>query len=101
LEEENNEIKKLRTIPSYENFINDSYMRCLDLYLAPRVSKKRKAINDKKADDLLPELPDPEELRPFPEIQSLIYEGHQHLVRSISIDPSGKFLASGSGKNNN
>jgi ribosome biogenesis protein ERB1 len=68
-----------------------------DLYLTPRF-KRRKVLDEKKADDLLPELPDPEELRPFPEIQSLIYEGHEHIIRNISIDPNGKFLASGSGK---
>ncbi|KAJ6327823.1 hypothetical protein OIU78_014645 [Salix suchowensis] len=31
----------LRSIPAYENAVKDSFERCLDLYLCPRVRKKR------------------------------------------------------------
>eukprot|EP01080_Neovahlkampfia_damariscottae_P003136 gene3136-5452_t len=84
----------LREVPVDPNFILDRYNRCLDLYLAPRHEiTKRKLINPEA---LLPELPKPEELRPFPEILSVIYEGHEHIVRSISVDPTGKWLVSAS-----
>lgn len=31
----------LRSIPAYENALKESFERCLDLYLCPRVRKKR------------------------------------------------------------
>ncbi|KAJ6760634.1 RIBOSOME BIOGENESIS PROTEIN BOP1 BLOCK OF PROLIFERATION 1 PROTEIN [Salix purpurea] len=33
----------LRSIPAYENVVKDSFERCLDLYLCPRVHKKHVA----------------------------------------------------------
>jgi ribosome biogenesis protein ERB1 len=44
---------------------------------------------------LLPELPDPKDLRPFPEKLSFIYKGHTGIVRSISVSPNGQYLATG------
>lgn len=35
----------MRNIPAYENAVKDSFERCLDLYLCPRVRKKR--VSDK------------------------------------------------------
>ncbi|KAL9649115.1 hypothetical protein ABK040_008492 [Willaertia magna] len=85
----------LRHVPVYDDFVKERFERCLDLYLAPRVKPKKEQIIE-DPDSLLPQLPKPEELRPYPEIQSLIYEGHQDKVRSISVDPTGKWLASAS-----
>lgn len=31
----------IRSIPAYENAMKESFERCLDLYLCPRVRKKR------------------------------------------------------------
>ena len=31
----------MRSIPAYENAMKDCFERCLDLYLCPRVRKKR------------------------------------------------------------
>ena len=47
-------------------------------------------------DDLIPKLPKPRDLMPFPTVQSLMYVGHTSFVRSISVSPSGQWLASGS-----
>lgn len=48
------------------------------------------------AEDLIPKLPKPKDLQPFPTTQSLIYKGHTDIVRTISVDPTGQWLASGS-----
>lgn len=72
----------------------ERYHRCLDLYLAPRYQRKIRKVLD--AEKLLPKLPKPEELRPYPDIASVVFQGHTHIVRTISLDPTGKWLISGS-----
>lgn len=47
-------------------------------------------------EDLVPKLPSPRDLQPFPTTISIIYEGHTDMVRSITVDPRGQFLISGS-----
>eukprot|EP01116_Phalansterium_solitarium_P006408 TRINITY_DN18705_c0_g1_i1.p1 TRINITY_DN18705_c0_g1~~TRINITY_DN18705_c0_g1_i1.p1 ORF type:complete len:712 (+),score=309.47 TRINITY_DN18705_c0_g1_i1:23-2137(+) len=83
----------LRKVPSYARFFRDRFERCLDLFLSPRATGKPKLNIDPES--LIPKLPSPDELRPFPSTQSMIYEGHTGKVRSISVDPSGQYLASG------
>ena len=51
--------------------MKERYERCLDLYLCPRSIKQRITI-DRNA--LLPELPNINELRPFPTTQSLEFD---------------------------
>jgi len=82
----------LRKVPAYEKFINERFERSLDLYLAPRVRKNRLNIDPAS---LLPKLPKPEELKPFPTVCSTLFRGHEGRVRSLAIDPSGIWLASG------
>ncbi|KAI1006827.1 Ribosome biogenesis protein [Podosphaera aphanis] len=82
----------LRKVPGYEKFIKERFERSLDLYLAPRVRKNRLNIDPAS---LLPKLPRPEELKPFPTYCSTLFRGHEGRVRSLSIDPSGIWLASG------
>ncbi|KAI0482612.1 ribosome biogenesis protein erb1 [Xylariaceae sp. FL0804] len=82
----------LRRTPAYDEFVKERFDRCLDLYLAPRVRKNRLHIDP---NSLLPKLPRPEELRPFPTVASIEYAGHEGRVRSISVSPSGEWLASG------
>ncbi|KAG9235624.1 putative ribosome biogenesis protein erb1 [Amylocarpus encephaloides] len=82
----------LRKVPGYEKFINERFERSLDLYLAPRVRKNRLNIDPAS---LLPKLPRPEELKPFPTVCSTLFRGHEGRVRSLEIDPSGVWLASG------
>uniref|UniRef100_A0A3P8WPE3 Ribosome biogenesis protein BOP1 n=1 Tax=Cynoglossus semilaevis TaxID=244447 RepID=A0A3P8WPE3_CYNSE len=83
----------LRQVPAYQRFIHERFERCLDLYLCPRQRKMRVNVNP---EDLIPKLPKPKDLQPFPTTQSLVYRGHTGLVRSISVSPSGQWLASGS-----
>ncbi|KAF2094534.1 putative ribosome biogenesis protein erb1 [Rhizodiscina lignyota] len=82
----------LRKVPGYEKFVKERFERCLDLYLAPRVRRSKLDIDP---ESLLPKLPDPDELRPFPTTCATIFRGHEGRVRSLSIDPTGKWLASG------
>ena len=55
-----------------------------DLYLAPRVRKNRLNIDP---NSLLPKLPSPSELKPFPTVVQTIFRGHEGRVRSVAIDP--------------
>ncbi|XWS41183.1 hypothetical protein CRYUN_Cryun17cG0058300 [Craigia yunnanensis] len=82
-----------RSIPAYENAIKDSFERCLDLYLCPRVRKKRINIDP---ESLKPKLPSRKDLRPYPVTCYLEYRGHKGAVLSISVEPSGQWIASGS-----
>lgn len=83
----------LRQVPAFARFIHERFERCLDLYLCPRQRKMRVNVNP---EDLIPKLPKPKDLQPFPTTQSLVYRGHSGLVRSISVSASGQWLASGS-----
>ena len=82
----------LRKVAGYANFVKDKFERCLDLYLAPRVRRSKLNIDP---ESLLPKLPSLDELRPFPTICATLYRGHENRVRTVSIDPTGMWLASG------
>jgi ribosome biogenesis protein ERB1 len=85
--------KNLRQIQVYEPLIKERFERCLDLYLAPRIRKKKVEMNP---DDLLPDdLPPASALRPFPSFPSVYYKGHKNRVRTIAVSKNGKFLVSG------
>ncbi|XP_075651629.1 ribosome biogenesis protein BOP1 homolog isoform X2 [Castanea sativa] len=83
----------LRSIPAYDNAVKDVFERCLDLYLCPRVRKKRINIDP---ESLKPKLPSRRDLKPYPVTCYLEYKGHTDAVVSISIEASGQWLASGS-----
>ncbi|OWM84882.1 hypothetical protein CDL15_Pgr027669 [Punica granatum] len=83
----------LRSIPAYESAVKDSFERCLDLYLCPRVRKKRLNIDP---ESLKPKLPSRKDLKPYPVACYLEYRGHKGAVTSISTDASGQWIASGS-----
>ncbi|KAJ6309473.1 hypothetical protein OIU77_015270 [Salix suchowensis] len=82
-----------RSIPAYENAVKDSFERCLDLYLCPRVRKKRINIDP---ESLKPKLPSRKDLKPYPATCYLEYKGHRGAVMSISTETSGHWSASGS-----
>ncbi|GAB7361161.1 hypothetical protein MBLNU230_g1194t1 [Neophaeotheca triangularis] len=82
----------LRKVPGYAKFVKEKFERCLDLYLAPRVRRSKLNIDP---ESLLPKLPSPEELKPFPSTNATIMRGHEGRVRSIAIDPTGTLIASG------
>ncbi|KJZ73256.1 Ribosome biogenesis protein erb1 [Hirsutella minnesotensis 3608] len=82
----------LRKVPGYAGFVKERFERCLDLYLAPRIRKNRLNIDP---NSLLPKLPRPEELKPFPTMCQTIYKGHEGRVRSVAFSPDGEWIASG------
>ncbi|EDV27649.1 uncharacterized protein TRIADDRAFT_20780, partial [Trichoplax adhaerens] len=84
--------QNLRTVPAYNKFIQERFERCLDLYLCPRQKKDRIQIDP---DELLPKLPKPADLQPFPSSERIVYKGHTSIVRSISLSPSGRWMVSG------
>ena len=82
----------LRKVPGYDKFLKEKFERCLDLYLAPRVRRSKLNIDP---ESLLPKLPSLEELKPFPTTCATLFRGHDGRVRSLAVDPSGIWLASG------
>ncbi len=64
----------LRKVPGYKNFIQERFERCLDLYLAPRARKMRLTI---QPEDLVPQLPKPQDLQPFPQVYQANLNGTQ------------------------
>ncbi|KAH0617325.1 hypothetical protein JD844_015374 [Phrynosoma platyrhinos] len=85
--------EQLRRVPAFPRFIHERFERCLDLYLCPRQRKMRVNVDP---EDLIPKLPKPRDLQPFPTVQALVYRGHTSLVRCLSVSPSGQWLVSGS-----
>lgn len=81
----------LRRVAGYERFLKERFNRSMDLYLAPRVRRSKLNIDP---ESLLPKLPDPAELRPFPDHTSIVYKGHQGKVRDVAIDATGSLVAS-------
>lgn len=47
-------------------------------------------------DALIPKLPSPKDLQPFPTHQSISYEGHIKRIRCLSVHSSGLYVVSGS-----
>lgn len=80
-------------VEGYDKAIRERFERCSDLYLCPRKMAVR--LPDTAA-ELLPELPDPEELRPFPTAEAIRFVGHTGRVRAVDVSPTGAILASGS-----
>eukprot|EP00397_Hematodinium_sp_SG-2012_P024090 GEMP01025076.1.p1 GENE.GEMP01025076.1~~GEMP01025076.1.p1 ORF type:complete len:663 (+),score=107.40 GEMP01025076.1:30-1991(+) len=83
----------LRRVPAYPNLIQERFHRCLDMYLVPRALKKRMNVDK---DSLIPRLPSPTDLRPFPMGVSVTYDGHTSRVRQISCDASARWLCTAS-----
>ncbi|EZA58909.1 hypothetical protein DMN91_010615 [Ooceraea biroi] len=82
----------LREVPAYAKYIKERFQRCLDLYLCPRALKMKLTI---EPEALVPQLPSPKDLQPFPTTLYMMFKGHTDMVRSISVHPQGQFLASG------
>jgi len=80
----------LRRVPAYKDLITERFKRCLDLYLVPRALKHRMNVDP---ESLLPKLPSPKDLRPFPTHVSVAYEGHTGMVRGVAVHSSGEWIA--------
>ncbi|CAH6722771.1 ribosome biogenesis protein Erb1p [[Candida] jaroonii] len=82
----------LRKVPGYQQGLRENFERSLDLYLAPRVRHNKLNIDP---ESLIPDLPSPKDLNPFPIKLSTTYEGHIGRIRTVSIHPSGLWVATG------
>ncbi|GAA5911852.1 hypothetical protein JCM5296_004539 [Sporobolomyces johnsonii] len=86
----------LRNVPAYPEFVQERFDRCLDLYLAPRMLRRRPKLDIQDPSELIPKLPSPKELRPFPTTKSVTYPHPNGVrVRCISIDPTGMWVVTG------
>ena len=90
--------ESLRKVPLYQDLIREHFERCLDLYMCPRMTRKKMNVSDPNT--LIPELPSPNDLKPFPSEISIEYNFHKSCVRSISVSPCGRYLASGDEQHN-
>lgn len=83
----------LRHVPNYDNFIKERFERCLDLYLAVRMVKDQNKVDP---DELVPDLPSPRDLRPFPTDIVQTFGPLPSRARCIDAHPNGQWLLSGS-----
>jgi ribosome biogenesis protein ERB1 len=79
----------LRQVPLFAQGLKERFERCLDLYLCPRTARKR----SHRKTPLLPKLPKPADLRPFPTTIGVSFVGHTSRVRSMSVHGNGQWLA--------
>jgi ribosome biogenesis protein ERB1 len=71
----------------------ERFERCLDLYLCPRAFKRRLNIDP---ESLVPRLPRPRDLRPFPNELCLTYgTSGGPRVRSLAVSEDGQYMCSG------
>jgi len=87
----------LRSVGAYKHSVREAFERCLDLYLCPRVMKRRLNIDP---ESLVPKLPKASDLRPFPTAKCIEYKtpydgDEAPVIRCVSCSPNGQFLASG------
>jgi ribosome biogenesis protein ERB1 len=86
----------LRLVPAYDQFIQQRFQRQLDLYLAPRIQRKKLNIDP---NSLLPKLPSPSSLKPFPNYRSLrVLHDDKARIRSVATSPDGAWTVSGDEK---
>lgn len=83
----------MREVPVYQRYVRERFLRCLDLYLCPRAKRMKLTID---AEYLIPKLPSPKDLQPFPTVESMVYNGHTDIIRCISVEPHGEYIVSGS-----
>lgn len=82
----------LRLVPAYDRFVKERFNRQLDLYLAPRVQRVKLNIDP---NSLIPKLPSPASLKPFPNYRSLQFHHSKTRARCISVSPDGAWVISG------
>jgi len=87
----------LRSVGAYPHAVRERFERCLDLYLCPRIMKRRLNIDP---ESLIPRMPNANDLRPFPTSRCIRYETPYEgdvkpMVRCLTVSPDGQFMASG------
>ncbi|XP_955281.1 uncharacterized protein TA18270 [Theileria annulata] len=78
----------MRLVPVYPNLIVERFNRCLQLLMCPRAVKLKMNVDP---ESLLPKLPSPSELGPYPKIVSVEYRFKG--LKRLSVDCTGRFLA--------
>ena len=86
----NKSASRLRQMCSYECFTQERFERCLDLYLCPRSHREKTDISP---EELLPKLPMPKQLKPFPEIFTQRFLQQRETIDCFSVNCSGEWLA--------
>lgn len=81
----------LRLVPGYDQFIQERFSRQLDLYLAPRIQRAKLNIDP---NSLIPKLPSPSSLRPFPNYRNLRFSHTKGRIRCLSVSPDGAWVVS-------
>jgi ribosome biogenesis protein ERB1 len=88
----------LRSVGAYQHAVREAFERCLDLYLCPRILKRRLNIDP---ESLVPRLPRAQDLKPFPTAKCIEYETPYDdadgppVIRCVTPSPDGQFMASG------
>jgi ribosome biogenesis protein ERB1 len=83
-------------VGAYADMCKERFERCLDLYLCPRAFKRRLNIDP---ESLVPRLPRPRDLRPFPNELCLTFgTSGGPRVRSLAVSEDGQYLCSGDEK---
>ncbi|KAL3920238.1 MAG: hypothetical protein SGILL_003360 [Bacillariaceae sp.] len=87
----------LRSVGAYKHSAREAFERCLDLYLCPRVMKRRLNIDP---ESLVPQLPKASDLRPFPTARCVEYKtpydgDSPPIIRCVTSSPDGMYMASG------
>ena len=90
--ENNTDYDRLMDVPQYSQLLTDIYKRCLEIYVAPRRLVKVPERRDPLKETVLPPI---EELRPFPSNRNGVLKVRE-VMRCITIDPLGEYVASGS-----
>ncbi|KII95777.1 hypothetical protein PLICRDRAFT_97306 [Plicaturopsis crispa FD-325 SS-3] len=82
----------LRLVPAFDAFIKQRFNRQLDLYLAPRIQRTKLRIDP---ESLVPKLPSPNSLKPFPNYRSLRFVHDGGRARCVGVSPDGAWAVSG------
>lgn len=79
----------LRKTPRYDKLINDQFERLNDIFSNTRVIKKKRDI---KEEEILPNVPSPSELKPFPTKDNINHINHASNIKFLCIEPSGDYI---------
>jgi len=90
----------LRSVGAYQHSVREAFERCLDLYLCPRIMKRRLNIDP---ESLVPRLPKAQDLKPFPTVKCIEYvtpyddkqAATPPVIRCVTPSPDGQYMASG------
>lgn len=85
--------KRLADVGQYNDFIKERFERSETLYLAPREVQRKKP---ETSAELLPELPNIDELRPYPTTEAIRFVGHKARVKCFDLSPDGSIMVSAS-----